>query len=115
MKFDIPLNYQFAAITIDPISISHKLSELIDLGKGRYLLVRPDFEIEPFWQTQLGEIKSKKISENTLLLIVVVSSDRSDGSMDGDLIRSVRSVLYSLFLQGHLFLRWRQFIVWLKG
>ena len=103
MKFDIPLNSQFAAVTIDPISISQKLSELIDLGKGRYLLVRPAFEIEPFWQTQLGEIKSKKISENTLLLIVVVSSDRSDGSMDRDLVRSVRSLLYSLFLQGIYF------------
>ena len=103
MKFDIPLNSQFAAITICPISISQRLSELIDLGKGRYLLVRPAFEIEPFWQTQLGEIKSKKISETSLLLIVVVSSDRSDGSMDKDLIRSVRSVLYSLFLQGIYF------------
>ena len=33
MKFDVPLNSQFAAITIDPISISQELPELIDLGK----------------------------------------------------------------------------------
>lgn len=117
MQFEIPVNSQFAAITIDPISVFQGLPELIDLGKGRYLVVRPAFEIEPFWQTQLGEIKSKRISENRLLLIVVVSSDRSDGSMDRDLSRSVRSVLYSLFLQiftGDLFLRRRHVTVWRK-
>jgi|GEM_PF-1567842 len=103
MKLDLPLNSQFAAITIDPISISQKLPELTDLGKGRYLVINPAFEIEPFWLAQLGEIKSKRISESTLLLFVVVASDRSDGSMDRDLIRTVRSVLYSLFLQGIYF------------
>jgi hypothetical protein len=103
MQFDIPLNSQFAAITIEPISISQELPELIDLGDGRYILVRPSFEIEPFWQGQLGEIKSKKISENSLLLLVVVGSDCSDGSIDKELIRSVRSIFYSLFLQGIYF------------
>jgi hypothetical protein len=103
MQFDIPLNSQFAAITIEPISISQELPELIDLGNGRYILVRPSFEVEPFWQGQLGEIKSKKISENSLLLLVVVGSDCSDGSIDKELVRSVRSVLYALFLQGIYF------------
>lgn len=103
MRFNIPLHSQFAAITIDPISISGQLSELNDLGDGRYIVVNPSFEIEEFWQRQLGEIKNKRIAENSILLLVVVTSDYSNGSIDRELIRSVRSVLYSLFLKGVYF------------
>src|SRR5947209_5712074 len=103
MRFNIPAGSQFAAITIDPISISSDLPETIDFGDGRHIVVNPFFEIEEFWRRQLGEIKTKKIAENSILLIVVVASDCSDGSIDKELIRSVRSVLYSLFLQGLYF------------
>jgi len=103
MPFNIPLSSQFAAITIGPLSISSDLPASNNLGGGRYIVVNPSFEIEEFWQRQLGEMKSKKISENSLLLLVVVASDASDGSIDRELKRSVRSILYSLFLQGICF------------
>jgi hypothetical protein len=103
MPFQIPLSSQFAAITIDPLSISGDLTGSMDLGGGRYIVVNPSFEIEEFWQRQLGEIKTKKIAENSALVLTVVASDRSDGFIDRELIRSVRSTLYSLFLQGVYF------------
>ena len=103
MQFNIPLQSQFAALTINAISISDKLPESIELGNGRYIIVNPSFEIEDFWRRQLGEIKSKRIADNSILLLVVVASDHSDGSVDQELIRSVRSILYSLFLQGVYF------------
>ncbi|HEX7721483.1 MAG TPA: hypothetical protein VF397_04955 [Pyrinomonadaceae bacterium] len=103
MQFDIPLRSQFAAITINPISISAQLPESIDLGNGRYIVVNPSFEIEDFWRRQLGGIKSKRIADNSVLLLVTVESDHSDGSIDRELIRSARSILYSLFLQGVYF------------
>jgi hypothetical protein len=103
MRFDIPLHSQFAAITIDPISISNQLSELNDLGGGRYIVVNPAFEIDEYYQRQFGERKTKKIAKNKIPLLVVVASDSSDGSTDRELIRSVRSMLYSLFLQGIYF------------
>ena len=93
--YDLPLSSQFAAITIEPLSISSDLPASNNLGGGRYIVVNPSFEIEEFWQRQLGEMKSKKISENSLLLLVVVASDASDGSIDRELKRSVRSILYS--------------------
>jgi hypothetical protein len=103
MRFEIPLHSQFAAITIDPISISEQLSELNDLGSGRYILINPCFEMDEYHQRQLGKRKTKRIAENRILLLVVVASDYSDGSIDRELIRSVRSILYSLFLQGIYF------------
>lgn len=103
MRFDIPLHSQFAAITIDPISISNQLSELDDLGGGRYIVVNPSFEIDEYYQRQFGERKTKKIAKNKILLLVVIASDSLDGSIDRKLIRSVRSMLYSLFLQGIYF------------
>lgn len=103
MPFNIPLSSQFAAITIDPLSISRDLTGSIDFGDGRYIVVNPSFEIEEFWQRQLGEMKTKKIAENSALLLAVVASDYSDGSIDRELVRSVRSILYSLFLQGVYF------------
>ncbi len=45
MRFNMPLRSQFAAITIDPISVSDQLSELNDLGGGRYIIVNPSFEL----------------------------------------------------------------------
>jgi len=103
MDFHIPLRSQFAAITIDPLSISSDLPGPVDLRDGRYIVINPSFQIEEFWQRQLGEIKTKKIAENSVLLLMVVASDFSDGSIDKELIRSVRSILYSLFLQGVYF------------
>lgn len=103
MCFKMPSQTQFATITINPISISDELPESIDLGNGRYIVVNPSFEIEDFWRLQLGEIKAKRIAENSILLLVVVASNYSDGSIDRELIRSVRSILYSLFLQGVYF------------
>ena len=103
MDFQIPLRSQFAAITIDPLSISRDLPGSVDLGEGRYIVINPSLQIEEFWQRQLGEIKTKKIAENSVLLLTVVASDYSDGSIDKELIRSVRSTLYSLFLQGVYF------------
>lgn len=103
MPFNIPLSSQFAAITIDPLSISSDLTDSVDLGNGRYIFINPSFEIEEFWQRQLGEMKAKRIAENSLLLLTVVASAYSDGSVDRELVRSARSVLYSLFLQGVYF------------
>ena len=79
------------------------MSELNDLGSGRYILINPSFEIDEYYQRQFGERKTKKIAKNKILLLVVVASDYSDGSIDRELIRSVRSILYSLFLQGIYF------------
>jgi hypothetical protein len=103
MPLNIPLRSQFAAITIDPLSISSDLPKSIDFGEGLCIVVNPSFEIEEFWQQQLGEIKTKRIAENSLLLLAIVASDDSGGSFDRQLIRSVRSILYSLFLQGIYF------------
>lgn len=103
MPFGIPLRTQFAAITIDPLSISSDLSGSIDFGDGLCIVVNPTFEIEEFWQGQLGEMKTKKIAENSLLLLAVVTLNDSSGSFDRELSRSVRSILYSLFLQGIYF------------
>ncbi len=103
MSFEIPLQSQFAAITINPISMSDELPESIQLGNGRYIVVNPSFEIEDFWRRQLGEIKSNRIAENAILLLGVVTSGNADGSIDRELIRSVRSLLYSLFLHGIYF------------
>src|SRR6266404_1426684 len=103
MPFSIPLRSQFAAITIYPLSISSDLAGSIDFGEGLCIAVNPSFEIEDFWQRQLGEMKTKKIAENSLLLLAVVALHDSGGSFDRELIRSVRSILYSLFLQGIYF------------
>lgn len=103
MRFEIPLNSQFAAITVDPISISNQLSELNDLGGGRYIVVNPSFGLDEYYQRQFGERKTTKIAKNKILLLVVVASDNSDGSLDRELIRSVRCMLYSLFLHGIYF------------
>jgi hypothetical protein len=103
MPLSIALRSQFAAITIDPLSISSDLAGSIDFGEGLCIVVNPSFEIEDFWKRQLGEIKTKKIAENSLLLLAVVALDDSGGSFDRELIRSVRSILYSLFLQGIYF------------
>lgn len=103
MRFDIPCGSQFAAITIDPLSISTQLSEVNELGAGRYIIINPGFELDEYYQRQFGERKTKRIAENKILLLVVVASDYSDGSIDKELIRSVRSILYSLFLQGIYF------------
>ena len=103
MEFQIPANSQFACIAIESLSLSNELNDLIDLGAGRYALIKPTFALEQFWQSQLGEIATKQIQESNLLLATVTSSDRSDGSIDRELIRSVRSSLYSLFVQGIYF------------
>ncbi len=103
MPFNIALSSQFAAITIDPLSISGDLNGSIDFGNGRYIVVNPSFEIDEFWQGQLGELKTNKIAENSALILALVGSDYSDGSIDKELIRSVSSILYPLFLQGVYF------------
>jgi hypothetical protein len=103
MPFSTPLRTQFAAITIDPLSVSSDLPGSIDFGKGLSIVVNPSFEIDESWQRRLGEMKTKKIAENSLLLLAGVALDDSGGSFDRELIRSARSLLYSLFLQGVYF------------
>lgn len=73
------------------------------LDEGRYIIINPCFELDEYYQRQFGERKSTKIAKNKILLLVVVASDYSDGSIDRELTRSVRSILYSLFLQGIYF------------
>jgi len=67
MSFTMPLQSQFAAITIDPLSIARDLPGSIDFGDGRYIIINPSFEIEEFWQRQLLNLPILTASESSSL------------------------------------------------
>jgi hypothetical protein len=103
MNVNIPQKSEFAAISINALSVSSNLPQISKLDDGRYLFANPALEVEEYFQKQWGEIKTKEIKENSLLLLVLVPLEGSGGLFETELKRSVRSLLYSLFLQGVYF------------
>src|SRR6266853_2087449 len=98
MALNIPTNSQFACVALQPLSLSDQLPQSFQFEQGLYALIRPSFEIEGFWREQLGKIKSEMIAASELLIISVVSSDRSDGWFDRDLKHYVSSIVFSLYM-----------------
>jgi hypothetical protein len=98
MTLNIPPLTQFACVAIQPLSLSDQLPQSFQFEPGLYALIKPSFEIEGFWQEQLGKIKSEIIAKSELLVISLTSSDRSDGWFDRELRHYASSIVHSLYM-----------------